>query len=406
MAFKASVLLLNHYDQLGPRVELEVKTLREMGYSVCALHWVRVSGSCPPIKQECSIPEIRIRYPAPRGTIRLLPRLPVFYLRAIRRLCTEGIRFDAIHCTHLMLLPLAIYLKMRWDAKAIYDVYEFHLQETAERLPWGLRWLVSLLRSLEKLLVRRVDGVITVDSVGKQLENYYRALQPNTSVLYNVPEIQPKLDPNKLQEIRRRYAGRELIIYVGGLSEAKGALILPKVVCQVMAKRPHTIFLIIGTFHLSKTSQQFWSAVERLGVKEHLEFIPWLPYQDMLHYISLSKVGLAPYQPIPRYYKSSRGNGRKIFTYMQCGIPIVGPQFGEIGRVVQEEGCGLLVDTTDPKAIADAILFLLDNPEEARKMGKRGQAAIRERYNWGVEKVKLLQVYERALCNASTNRRL
>ena len=34
---------------------------------------------------------------------------------------------------------------------------------------------------------------------------------------------------------------------------------------------------------------------------------------------------------------------------MQVSIPIVGPNFGEIGQVVREENCGILVDTTNPK---------------------------------------------------------
>jgi len=397
----ASVLLLNHYERLSPRVALEAATLRQAGYRIWTLYWDRSATPQPPAKRGCSSFEIRIPYPASRGTLRLLPRLPLFYLRAIRRLQAERARFDIVHCTHLMLLPLAVYLKARWKSKIIYDVYEFHLHETSERLPGGLRWLVPLLRRLEDVLVRRVDGVLTVDSVGGELEHRYRALNPNTLALYNVPEAQPEFDPGKLEELERHYANRDLVIYVGGLSEAKGALILPEVIHHVAGKCPRVLFIIIGTFHKDSTRRRFWAMIEELGVKGFLEFLPWLPYREMLYYVALSKVGLALYQPIPRYLRSSRGNGRKFFTYMQVGIPIVGPRFGEIGRVVQEENCGLLVDTADPEAVAQAVLFLLENPKEAREMGKRGQVAVRERYNWDIERRKLLRVYAKALEDAS-----
>jgi glycosyltransferase involved in cell wall biosynthesis len=81
---------------------------------------------------------------------------------------------------------------------------------------------------------------------------------------------------------------------------------------------------------------------------------------------------------------------------MQFGIPIVAPMFGEVGQIVQEEECGILVDTTDPQQIANAIIYLLEHPEEARAMGKRGRKAIEEKYNWEIEKKKLLKVYQRA----------
>ena len=78
---------------------------------------------------------------------------------------------------------------------------------------------------------------------------------------------------------------------------------------------------------------------------------------------------------------------------MQASLPIVGPTFGEIGRLVLEEGCGLLVDTTDTSAVAAAILELLFNPEQAAEMGCRGRAAIETKYNWEIEQAKLVAAY-------------
>jgi glycosyltransferase involved in cell wall biosynthesis len=118
----------------------------------------------------------------------------------------------------------------------------------------------------------------------------------------------------------------------------------------------------------------------------------------MLHYVATSKVGLALHQPIPRYYLLGKGNGRKFFTYMQCGIPIVGPKFGKVGQVVREEKCGILVDTTNPRQIADAIVYLFEHPREAKAMGDQGKKAVQEKYNWEIEKQKLLNVYQRLGC--------
>ncbi|MCH7786165.1 MAG: glycosyltransferase, partial [Chloroflexi bacterium] len=152
--------------------------------------------------------------------------------------------------------------------------------------------------------------------------------------------------------------------------------------------------LFIGTVKIPQKEVE--SDVSRLGLEDSVEFVGWLPYDEMLCYLSAAEIGLALYQPTEAYSLASRGNGRKFFTYMQAGLPIVGPAFSEIGQVVREEGCGVLVDTTDTTEIAAAIIDLLENTNKAEKMGMLGRKAVCERYNWEVEGQKLLKAYERA----------
>jgi glycosyltransferase involved in cell wall biosynthesis len=54
----------------------------------------------------------------------------------------------------------------------------------------------------------------------------------------------------------------------------------------------------------------------------------------------------------------------------------------------------VLVDPTDPDAIAEAIVYLMEHPEEARRMGENGRRAVLERYNWEEIEGRLLEVYQ------------
>ncbi|HSE60541.1 MAG TPA: hypothetical protein VLA99_17700, partial [Nitrospiraceae bacterium] len=60
-----------------------------------------------------------------------------------------------------------------------------------------------------------------------------------------------------------------------------------------------------------------------------------------------------------------------------------------------EAGCGILVDPERPEAIAEAANRLLNDQALAAAMGQRGQAAVRERYNWGSQEGRLLGLYRR-----------
>ena len=71
--------------------------------------------------------------------------------------------------------------------------------------------------------------------------------------------------------------------------------------------------------------------------------------------------------------------------------------FPKYREVAEKTGAGIMVDPTKPEQIADAIESLVRNPALARQMGEAGKRAVRERFNWNVERVKLLQLYHEIL---------
>ena len=55
----------------------------------------------------------------------------------------------------------------------------------------------------------------------------------------------------------------------------------------------------------------------------------------------------------------------------------------------------LLVDPRRVDEIAEAMSYLVEHPDEAREMGERGRAAVRDRLNWRVEQRELIRLYRR-----------
>jgi glycosyltransferase involved in cell wall biosynthesis len=383
-----SVIILNHYERLGPRVTLEASALRKAGYEVRAIHWVDDEAGARDVAAR-GPDEDAVVSPKAGGPVRLRSALPAYYRRAWRKLKRE--QADFIHCTHIMLLPLAYALGRRLRAKVVYDVYEFYLIDAPQALPARLRWITPILRGLEAFFACRAAGILAIDSYGNWLERRYRDLNPNTVVLMNVPERESAL-ADAPEALRRKYQGRRIVTYIGGMSAHKGVLHAVETLERVARETPNVLFLFIGLFH-GDAEARFWDSVRRSDLEGHVEVIPWLPYEEMLQYLALTEVGLAPHQPIERYKLVGKGNGRKMFTYMQMGIPVVGPEFGGLGELIRDEGIGLAVDTSDPESTAAAVLAILRDPERAQEYSDHGRRAIRERYNWEQESVKLLRFY-------------
>lgn len=78
------------------------------------------------------------------------------------------------------------------------------------------------------------------------------------------------------------------------------------------------------------------------------------------------------------------GFGIVFVEAMAAGLPVVAARAGAVPEVVRHGRTGLLVPPSDPDALAAALMSLLENPEERRRLGAAGPRAA-ERY--GLETV-------------------
>jgi glycosyltransferase involved in cell wall biosynthesis len=69
----------------------------------------------------------------------------------------------------------------------------------------------------------------------------------------------------------------------------------------------------------------------------------------------------------------------KLIDFMAVGRPVILSAAGEAARLVNRAGAGVVVSPEDPAALAEAIRWLRDHPEEARRMGERGREFARKR---------------------------
>ena len=59
-----------------------------------------------------------------------------------------------------------------------------------------------------------------------------------------------------------------------------------------------------------------------------------------------------------------------------CGCPIVAYDTGGIGSICIDGQTGRLVPTGDKHALADAIHWMLDHPEQSQKFAQQGQTYV------------------------------
>jgi glycosyltransferase involved in cell wall biosynthesis len=106
--------------------------------------------------------------------------------------------------------------------------------------------------------------------------------------------------------------------------------------------------------------------------------------------LGCTRAGIVICYPEPGYLDAQPV---KLFEYMSASLPVIASDFPLWREIVKGAGAGLLVDPQSTDAISDAMVWLIDNPEQAKEMGKNGKRAVEEKYNWNIESKKLIAMY-------------
>lgn len=365
---KVCILTTVHPPFDGRIFHRAAKTLAVSGYNVALIA----------THDKCEVVDgIRIIPMAKRTTrvSRMFRTLSVLLL-AIKQ------KADFYHFHDPELLPAGILLKIFTNAKVIYDVHEDHPETMLSKyyLPRSFRPYMSCIFDIfEKSVSRLFDYIIPAT---EGIEKHFKHVSKKTSVVKNYPTQRPV---SKRKYNRKMASDQHTLICTGGFAEQYG--INEEVRCLGFIRDFNVKLKLIGKFHTKVFEDKVKSFPEFQGV----EFLGWVPYEEVCQHLLTADVGLVTYHPLPYMIDALP---TKIFEYMSAGLPIVASNFPLWERIILENKCGLTVNPLDPQEIAKEIEYLLGNPEERRKMGENGRKAFMEKYNWDHEKKKLLQIYE------------
>ena len=127
-----------------------------------------------------------------------------------------------------------------------------------------------------------------------------------------------------------------------------------------------------------------------------VDFHGWADRSQVAVILGSVRAGLAVLHPTPKYLDAWP---TKMFEYMSVSLPVIVSDFPLWRGIVEDAGCGLLVDPLDSTAIASAMQWILDHPAEAEAMSRRGREAVEKQYNWETEAEKLVALYNKLLSN-------
>lgn len=160
-----------------------------------------------------------------------------------------------------------------------------------------------------------------------------------------------------------------LIGIVARLVPIKGHQYFLETTKEVNKIYPMAKFLIVGDGELR---EQLENLAKQLGVRENVIFCGFR--KDLTRiYADLDIVVLS---------SLNEGLPVTVIEALASAKPVVATNVGGTGDLIEDKITGLLVPPRNSKALAEGILYLLNNPEESIRMGKNGQRKVYPALNY------------------------
>lgn len=226
----------------------------------------------------------------------------------------------------------------------------FHLSNPDAHLP----------TQLLHRLVRRADQVFVVST-------HFQRLHGGTVIPHGLP---PPSVPGKDEISRLRselgLGDAFVVVFVGTPRAHKG--IVETLDAAAASNIPGIRVVVVG---VSPNDAYTNDLSERYG--DLLLRVPPVPSAEVPSYLALGNVTVLAQQA------SEESMGQmpaKLTDAMLSGIPIIATSVSDIPLYLED--CGIVLDTASPEAIATALRWVHAHPENARALGKLGQARANE----------------------------
>ena len=221
-----------------------------------------------------------------------------------------------------------------------------------------MRWYIRAVHSL-------VDGQIVL---GKKLVKLFQGINGRNRI-YVVPNGKNE----QIQYIRKCKNGKIKIVHLSNLQRAKGLFHMLKAVPEVYNKYGKDVeFVFAGS----------WIDGEARGIFEKFrddqKFLPIQvigPVFGRNKYDLLLSSDIFVFTPV-----QEEGHPWVIIEAMEAGLPIIATDQGAITESVIDGRNGFIVEKMNSSQIAEKIEYLIDNPEQRKKMGEESRRLYLENF--------------------------
>lgn len=283
-----------------------------------------------------------------------------------------------------MLLLMGVWAKLS-GKKVFVDIHE-NYESRVDHLPLPAvikKPLVRLYRWIENTLCGMLSGVTVVTESMRQ-----KMLSSGVPIL--VVDNVPYLKRLEQVELSREKHERPTIITSGSHSSARNCLEAVEALPLIVKEIPDVQMMFVGRFTPASYEQVLKDKARELGVEANFSTEGMLPWLENFKRVSKAHLGCV-------FYNDNLNNRvtlpNRLYEYMYCGLAVLGENFPEVKKVLDQTHSGAVVESKNPKSIAEAAISLLKDSNKRAEYASNAKNAVDTAYNFESALKRMEQFY-------------
>lgn len=256
----------------------------------------------------------------------------------------------------------------------------------------------QLMGDMERLLLEQADHLIPNTQATLNAVRDLYSISPSEKDYTIVPYGVVPVPESKIQPFDPSETGRTLnVLFVGRLEKRKGITDLFAAIPRIVDRIPNVRITIVG-----KDNSKYDGFAAETGLDYPRYFRQtYADYTDYVHFtgeVSDARLQIL-YQTCdlfvaPSLYESF---GLVYLEAMNYAKPVIGCRTGGVPEVIDPGVTGTLIEPANPTALAEAIVSLLQSPEQLRQMGLNARDHIIHRFSYQTMAQNFADVYRKTI---------
>jgi glycosyltransferase involved in cell wall biosynthesis len=289
--------------------------------------------------------------------------------------------YMCIHAVEEAAFP-AVVLGRWFGVPVIYDMQSSLPEQLAHHRLFRWNPAQAVLLRCEKWLLTNAHSVMSSTGLARRVISIRpTACVREWSFFSEHRRVVPP-EGDELRAVLRIPEGSPVSVYTGTFEEYQGLDALVAGIPAVLSKVPNAVFVLVGGNAPKMAS--LCRQAEVMGVQGSLRVIPRQHRERIPAFLALADVLVSP--------RLHGGNlPLKIFDYLAAKRPIVATDIPTHRELLNEDRAVLV--KPEAQALADGIIRVLQNPEEAAALAEAARAYAEEQHGWKRFVNELEQVY-------------
>jgi glycosyltransferase involved in cell wall biosynthesis len=325
----------------------------------------------------------RIGFARPHPSMADLKKFPLHFTKAIFQISAafkalslnRKYKFDATWAmmAHSAGVPAALFKLMKPKIPYLLTLQEGDPPEYIERV----------MKPFWPLFTRAFTRADMVQVISTFLGNWARRRDykgdleviPNA---VNTKHFSHTYSESELSELKNELGKKEGDVFLITTSRLVHKNALDDVI-RALPNLPKNIrFIILG---IGPDEEMLRALAQELSVESRVTFLGLIDHKEMPKYLRVSDIFIRP--------SRSEGMGNSFVEAMAADLPVIATQEGGIAdflfdkkRNPDKAPTGFAVDKDSPDQIAEAVTYVLGNPEEVRKVIQEAHTLAFEKFDW------------------------